>query len=190
MSEHRAFISWVRSGPDFLKGRFSRAHNWRFDGGAEVLASIRLGMVPDFTPPALLGVAAAGERAADAWSADWLTGDWAVRTPPSPEVPAAGPVQASAPPPAADEPASLLRPETAARLNDEDRELLARLQAELGAGTGSRAAHRAGAAPSGRASRPTPPATTRTPSRTTEVDMPEDPTTTTPATATASPAGE
>jgi hypothetical protein len=98
-----------------------------------------------------------GERAADAWSADWLTGDWAVRTPPSPEVPAAGPVQASAPPPAADEPASLLRPETAARLNDEDRELLARLQAELGAGTGSRAAHRAGAAPSGRASRPTPP---------------------------------
>lgn len=32
------------------------------DGGAEILGSSQLGLVPDFVPPALLGVARAGER--------------------------------------------------------------------------------------------------------------------------------
>jgi organic hydroperoxide reductase OsmC/OhrA len=37
---HVATIRWARK-PDeaFLDGRYSRAHNWRFDGGAEVPAS-------------------------------------------------------------------------------------------------------------------------------------------------------
>jgi organic hydroperoxide reductase OsmC/OhrA len=39
MSEHKATISWKRSGPDFLKGKYSRAHTWSFDGGATVPAS-------------------------------------------------------------------------------------------------------------------------------------------------------
>jgi organic hydroperoxide reductase OsmC/OhrA len=39
MSEHKATISWKRSGPDFLKGKYSRAHTWSFDGGAIVPAS-------------------------------------------------------------------------------------------------------------------------------------------------------
>jgi len=39
MSEHKATISWKRSGPDFLKGKYSREHTWSFDGGATVPAS-------------------------------------------------------------------------------------------------------------------------------------------------------
>jgi SAM-dependent methyltransferase len=35
------------------------------DGGAEVLLSTQLGMVPDFTPSAAIGIAAAAERAAE-----------------------------------------------------------------------------------------------------------------------------
>jgi organic hydroperoxide reductase OsmC/OhrA len=39
MSEHKATVRWVRSGDDFLKGRFPRAHTWTFDGGVTVPAS-------------------------------------------------------------------------------------------------------------------------------------------------------
>ena len=36
MSEHKATIRWNRTGPDFLKGKFSREHSWTFDGGLTV----------------------------------------------------------------------------------------------------------------------------------------------------------
>src|SRR5438046_10650328 len=39
MSEHKATISWTRTSPDFLKGKYSREHTWTFDGGATVPAS-------------------------------------------------------------------------------------------------------------------------------------------------------
>ena len=39
MSEHKATISWARKEPDFLKGKYSREHTWRFDGGLTVPAS-------------------------------------------------------------------------------------------------------------------------------------------------------
>jgi len=40
MSEHRASVQWQRAdGEDFARGRYSRAHRWNFDGGAEVRAS-------------------------------------------------------------------------------------------------------------------------------------------------------
>ena len=34
MSEHKATITWTRTSPDFLKGKFSREHTWTFDGTA------------------------------------------------------------------------------------------------------------------------------------------------------------
>jgi organic hydroperoxide reductase OsmC/OhrA len=46
MSEHKATISWTRTGPDFLKGRYSREHKWRFDGGVTVAASPSPSVVP------------------------------------------------------------------------------------------------------------------------------------------------
>jgi organic hydroperoxide reductase OsmC/OhrA len=39
MSEHRAKVRWQRNDDAFLRGRYSRAHAWRFDGGATVRAS-------------------------------------------------------------------------------------------------------------------------------------------------------
>jgi organic hydroperoxide reductase OsmC/OhrA len=36
---YTATISWRRGDGDFAKGRYSRAHTWRFDGGIEVPAS-------------------------------------------------------------------------------------------------------------------------------------------------------
>ena len=39
MAQHTATISWKRTGPDFLKGKYSREHLWSFDGGATVPAS-------------------------------------------------------------------------------------------------------------------------------------------------------
>jgi len=40
MSNYTATIRWSRkSGEPFLDGRYSRAHKWAFDGGAEVAAS-------------------------------------------------------------------------------------------------------------------------------------------------------
>jgi len=38
MSRHTATIDWTRTGPDFLKGRYSREHTRAFDGGVVVAA--------------------------------------------------------------------------------------------------------------------------------------------------------
>lgn len=47
MSEHRASIEWQRRpDADFVKGRFSREHTWRFDGGVTVPASASPSVVP------------------------------------------------------------------------------------------------------------------------------------------------
>src|SRR5436190_790290 len=46
MSEHKAFISWKRTSPDFLKGKYSREHVWTFDGGLSVPASPSPSVVP------------------------------------------------------------------------------------------------------------------------------------------------
>jgi organic hydroperoxide reductase OsmC/OhrA len=47
MSDHLATIRWQRTGPDFLKGQFSRAHTWTFDGGATIDASAAPSAVPE-----------------------------------------------------------------------------------------------------------------------------------------------
>ena len=46
MSEHKATISWKRTSPDFLKGKYSREHNWTFDGGLTIPASPSPSVVP------------------------------------------------------------------------------------------------------------------------------------------------
>jgi organic hydroperoxide reductase OsmC/OhrA len=46
MHEHRATVSWARGGSDFLNGKYSREHLWRFDGGAIVPASASPSNVP------------------------------------------------------------------------------------------------------------------------------------------------
>lgn len=46
MSDHQATISWQRSGADFPADLYSRAHVWKFDGGAEVAASSSPQVVP------------------------------------------------------------------------------------------------------------------------------------------------
>ena len=43
---YRATISWRRDAGDFAKGRYSRRHLWRFDGGIEVPASASPAVVP------------------------------------------------------------------------------------------------------------------------------------------------
>ena len=46
MSEHVATITWKRGETDFPGDRYSRAHLWTFDGGAEVVASSSPHVVP------------------------------------------------------------------------------------------------------------------------------------------------
>jgi organic hydroperoxide reductase OsmC/OhrA len=46
MSDHRATIVWTRTGPNFLKGHFSREHTWTFDGGVTVPASPSPTIIP------------------------------------------------------------------------------------------------------------------------------------------------
>ena len=46
MSEYFATVSWQRDGANFLDGRFSRGHVWKFDGGAEIPASPSPHVVP------------------------------------------------------------------------------------------------------------------------------------------------
>jgi organic hydroperoxide reductase OsmC/OhrA len=46
MAQHKAFIHWQFAGGDFRKGRYSRVHTWRFDGGLEVPASPSPHVVP------------------------------------------------------------------------------------------------------------------------------------------------
>jgi organic hydroperoxide reductase OsmC/OhrA len=45
MSVHRATIEW-RSDGEFASGRYSRRHEWRFDGGARVTGSSSPDVVP------------------------------------------------------------------------------------------------------------------------------------------------
>src|SRR5882724_2061944 len=47
MSEHKATIKWQRTGPDFLKGKYSREHTWTFDGGVTMPASPSPANVPE-----------------------------------------------------------------------------------------------------------------------------------------------
>ena len=44
--DYRATIVWRFEGEDFSRGRYSRAHEWRFDGGTVVPASPSPGIVP------------------------------------------------------------------------------------------------------------------------------------------------
>lgn len=46
MSEHKATISWKRTSPDFLAGKYSREHTWSFDGGFTMPASPSPSVVP------------------------------------------------------------------------------------------------------------------------------------------------
>ena len=45
MSRHEARVDW-RSDGEFVSGRYSRRHHWRFDGGAVVTASSSPDVVP------------------------------------------------------------------------------------------------------------------------------------------------
>ena len=49
MSEYTATVSWQRGDARFVDNRYSRAHEWRFDGGAIVPASSS----PHSVPPPL-----------------------------------------------------------------------------------------------------------------------------------------
>jgi organic hydroperoxide reductase OsmC/OhrA len=44
--EYRATVAWRREGEDFARGRYSRGHEWRFDGGVTVPASASPAVVP------------------------------------------------------------------------------------------------------------------------------------------------
>jgi len=46
MSTHTATIDWQRGDADFADGRYSRRHQWRFDGGMVVAASPSPHVVP------------------------------------------------------------------------------------------------------------------------------------------------
>jgi organic hydroperoxide reductase OsmC/OhrA len=39
MHKYEATVAWERNGQQFADNRYSRAHEWRFDGGARVLGS-------------------------------------------------------------------------------------------------------------------------------------------------------
>lgn len=45
MSIHRATVEW-RSDGEYASGRYSRRHEWRFDGGAQIAASASPDVVP------------------------------------------------------------------------------------------------------------------------------------------------
>jgi organic hydroperoxide reductase OsmC/OhrA len=46
MSEHKAIVRWKCTSPEFLEGKYSRAHTWTFDGGVTVPASSSPSVVP------------------------------------------------------------------------------------------------------------------------------------------------
>lgn len=53
MSTYTATISWQDTGTDYMKGRYSRAHTWSFDGGTKVPASSSPSVVrPPLSDPA------------------------------------------------------------------------------------------------------------------------------------------
>lgn len=47
MGNYRATIRWSRGDADFVDNRYSRGHEWRFDGGAVVAASASPQIVPE-----------------------------------------------------------------------------------------------------------------------------------------------
>jgi len=47
MSEHLATVEWSRGEQDFTGNRYSRVHDWRFDGGAVVRGSSAPSSVPE-----------------------------------------------------------------------------------------------------------------------------------------------
>jgi len=47
MSEHTATVEWARGDQAFSDNRYSRAHDWRFDGGAVVRGSSAPSSVPE-----------------------------------------------------------------------------------------------------------------------------------------------
>jgi organic hydroperoxide reductase OsmC/OhrA len=46
MHRHTARVSWLRDGAMFTDNRYSRAHQWTFDGGARITASSSPSVVP------------------------------------------------------------------------------------------------------------------------------------------------
>lgn len=53
MSEHTATVEWARGDQPFVDNHYSRAHDWRFDGGAVVRGSSAPTSVPvPFSDPA------------------------------------------------------------------------------------------------------------------------------------------
>src|SRR3954451_15860066 len=46
MSQHKAIVSWKRTSPEFVAGKYSREHTWTFDGGVTVPASSSPSVVP------------------------------------------------------------------------------------------------------------------------------------------------
>jgi organic hydroperoxide reductase OsmC/OhrA len=46
MAAHTATVTWSRNGAAFIDQKYSRAHEWRFDGGAVVPASSSPHIVP------------------------------------------------------------------------------------------------------------------------------------------------
>ena len=54
MSEHLARIRWQRDGAAFTDQRYSRAHRWEFDGGAQIAAAAS----PSVVAPALTDASA------------------------------------------------------------------------------------------------------------------------------------
>lgn len=46
MSEHFAIVQWQRNQAKFTDNQYSREHIWKFDGGAEILASSSPSVVP------------------------------------------------------------------------------------------------------------------------------------------------
>jgi len=46
MSNHNATVSWQRGDAAFVDNRYSRAHRWQFDGGADIVAAASPDVVP------------------------------------------------------------------------------------------------------------------------------------------------
>ena len=74
MAEHKATVEW-RSGGGFQSGNYSRAHLWRFDGGAEVPGSSSPHVVrPPMSDPAAVDPEEALIAAASSCHMLWFLG--------------------------------------------------------------------------------------------------------------------
>jgi organic hydroperoxide reductase OsmC/OhrA len=47
MSRYQATVSWQNGGPDFVSNKYSREHEWLFEGGAAVKATAAPDIVPE-----------------------------------------------------------------------------------------------------------------------------------------------